>query len=281
MKRERGGLTRGVSLAAEHSLLPMLRQSVEINSGTVLADEASYQIGSYLPKNAWRPLSGLETDLVSASSVELNATCVELLKVPDEICNLAAQVFGHIAELSSQEPVDLLPTFHTEHPKYPSLLNKIKLFAQKLGSLSQEPRILLGVPGRSTVAHHNGRLIGLHVDDWFDQTAEPRSSRPGRVVLNLGMESRKLLFINVPVDEITDELGMDQNMFQSDGTAIGRRFMQAYPTYPVLRLTVSPGMAYVAPTENIIHDGSLQGTRTPDIAAHVLGRFKDRPTLQY
>jgi hypothetical protein len=49
--------------------------------------------------------------------------------------------------------------------------------------------------------------------------------------------------------------------------------MRQFPTYPVLRLRVKPGEAYIAPTDNLIHDGSSVGKQFPDITIHNLGYF--------
>ena len=47
--------------------------------------------------------------------------------------------------------------------------------------------------------------------------------------------------------------------------------MRAFPDYPVVRLTIRPGEAYIAPTENLIHDGSTLGMTSPDLALHMIG----------
>jgi hypothetical protein len=49
--------------------------------------------------------------------------------------------------------------------------------------------------------------------------------------------------------------------------------MKAYPAYPVTRLRLRSREAYIAPTDNFVHDGSSAGGRYPDIALHMLGYF--------
>jgi hypothetical protein len=56
-------------------------------------------------------------------------------------------------------------------------------------------------------------------------------------------------------------------------SAIARDFMRAFPSYPAVRLRIRPGEAYIAPTENIAHDGSTIGMDAMDITLTVIGRF--------
>ena len=45
-------------------------------------------------------------------------------------------------------------------------------------------------------------------------------------------------------------------------------------------LAIEPGEAYIAPTENIIHDGSTFFKKHCDIAAVILGHLSCRPFLE-
>ena len=49
--------------------------------------------------------------------------------------------------------------------------------------------------------------------------------------------------------------------------------MRSCPNYPVARLRIDPGEAYILPTDNLIHDASTEGTRCPDITLTFLGFF--------
>ena len=56
-------------------------------------------------------------------------------------------------------------------------------------------------------------------------------------------------------------------------TALGQAFMQRYPDYPVIKVRVAPGEAYIAPTENMIHDASTVAKRVPDLHLTFLGHI--------
>jgi hypothetical protein len=56
-------------------------------------------------------------------------------------------------------------------------------------------------------------------------------------------------------------------------TQIIGAFLAQNPDYPVTRVRVDPGEAYIAPTENIIHDGSSLGQRFSDVHVTIRGYF--------
>jgi hypothetical protein len=59
-------------------------------------------------------------------------------------------------------------------------------------------------------------------------------------------------------------------------TPLIHAFLHKFPEYPVVRLAVLPGEAYIAPTENMIHDGTTEGMRVLDQQVTVRGRLDPR-----
>ena len=147
--------------------------------------------------------------------------------------------------------------------------------AGRLGKVARDPLIRISAPNLPTVTTDKDLLVGLHVDEWFHDGQAPRRWRPNRMVFNLGRQPRYFMFINIPVEEMMDDMPVGlQSPSIREGTDIGRRFMQSHPNYPVCRIRVLPGEAYIAPTENLVHDASSIGITRVDIAGHVLGQFK-------
>jgi hypothetical protein len=98
--------------------------------------------------------------------------------------------------------------------------------------------------------------------------------------VNLGREARYSLFINLPLMDMFSYLGLrDPEDIYADfrGLSLGPRFMRSRPEYPVIRLRIEPGEAYVLPTDNLIHDGSTEETAHPDVTMTFIGRFAPRP----
>jgi len=60
---------------------------------------------------------------------------------------------------------------------------------------------------------------------------------------------------------------------ESSASLIGKSFMSTFPNYPVVRVRLRPGEAYIAPTENILHDGSSAGVGNVNHYLSLRGRF--------
>jgi len=50
-------------------------------------------------------------------------------------------------------------------------------------------------------------------------------------------------------------------------------FFKHFPEYPVVKLLQYPYEYYIAPTDNILHDGSTLGMKTQDVTLIYLGHF--------
>ena len=72
---------------------------------------------------------------------------------------------------------------------------------------------------------------------------------------------------------LSEEIGPDWEA-PSHNTVIGRQFMEQFPDIPTIRCRIAPGEAYIAPTENLVHDGSSVGQSEIDeqftIRGHIL-----------
>ncbi|BDC48877.1 hypothetical protein F183_A11930 [Bryobacterales bacterium F-183] len=142
--------------------------------------------------------------------------------------------------------------------------------------------ISMKAPGMSTVTVDNssGLRVGLHLDSNDRKSVYERDQCRNRLSINLGLGSRYLLFQNLTVGEIIDLLGKKgmRDIHPQICSGIARLFRATAPEVPVLRLRIDPGEAYVAPTENIIHDASTIGSTQNDFSLSLLGNFtiKDR-----
>jgi len=118
--------------------------------------------------------------------------------------------------------------------------------------------------------------VGLHIDHWDGLPLRHRYRARNRICINLSREPRYSLFFNLPMMEMFRSAGLrDPDDIYSDfrGLYLGQRFMTICPDYPVVRLRIDPGEAYVLPTDNLIHDASTTGNRFTDITLTYLGLF--------
>ena len=120
----------------------------------------------------------------------------------------------------------------------------------------------------STFDAENGVRIGMHLDSWDRGALSKRQFGRVRLCINLGARRRSLLFMPFDVRTVRAALaGADD--FNSAN--IGERFCSRFRQAPVLRLDVPPGHAYIAPTENLIHDGHSALSPSCDLTIAWLG----------
>jgi hypothetical protein len=107
------------------------------------------------------------------------------------------------------------------------------------------------------------RFIGLHIDDLDELPINRREESTNRLCINLGRHSRYLLFVRSMAQLLADNTsgGTYMNM---RSTPLIHTFLNKFTEYPVARLEIRAGEGYIAPTENIIHDGSTFGMAGTD-----------------
>jgi hypothetical protein len=129
---------------------------------------------------------------------------------------------------------------------------------------------------KTTTVGVSNKHIGLHVDSWQDTEPYTRDLSNNRICINVGEGPRFFLFLPVSVVEIAhimaEEIGAE-NIPLRDVTELGRMFMELFPEVPVVRCRLAPNEAYVAPTENLVHDGSSEGLQHLDQQFTVLGQI--------
>lgn len=125
------------------------------------------------------------------------------------------------------------------------------------------------IPGirTQTIRGPGGLRMGLHLDNWDRKTAGRRAASRNRASLNLSAEPRWFMFVDHDV-----VAGHPPDQVPSTETA--RRVIDHAPKAPtVVRLKVPKDWAYVAPTENLLHDSWSIGQRRGARHASALGNF--------
>lgn len=147
-----------------------------------------------------------------------------------------------------------------------------------LGICTQAPDML----GTTTHIDERGHATfsGLHIDDWDARSIGDRQGCGRQMSINLGRCDRFLVFSPLPVAAIAARLGRDPHTEPGRYTELCVDFLRQHPGHPLLKVRVRPGEAYIAPTENVIHDGSTRGSDAPDITLNVRGRLRSLPDLQ-
>lgn len=257
----------------DQSLAGRLRLSNGVKNADNLPGELQYCSHAKIPNNLWRIPTESELDILSSKKFPMvRGLWISLISLPRSLMDQ----FGALKECADKDKVD----------SWLNSENGIKAVAQLqhystklVTSVSELSRHGIGwnLPNQRTVTITGSCLEGLHVDNGEGASLIDRKTANNRLMVNLGEESRYFLFINLPLQTIY-EIAFNSKVNQHEsslGTSrIGLLFMERFPNYPVVRLEVKPGEAYIAPTANIIHDGSTEGTKCLDKIFTCVGKFK-------
>lgn len=123
----------------------------------------------------------------------------------------------------------------------------------------------------NTFNNNDNEYLGMHLDSYEGQKLNDRNKTRNRICINLGLQSRFLLFYRTPVLEMARTINNtsdNQNINEIYGN-----YMRTHLKEPIYRIEVKPYEYYIAPTESIIHDGSNWPSSSPDINLVFRGRF--------
>jgi hypothetical protein len=164
-----------------------------------------------------------------------------------------------------------------------ALMADFRKFAGSHGELLTKPLTSVSPPGMLTSTVDKEQFqIGIHVDFFASQSAERRAIPRNRLCVNISDEPRFLHLFNVKVTDMPlyiPRAGEVKRRPEWTGESVWQAFMYAFPEYPVLKMRIEPGEGYLAPTENLIHDGCTVGMTSWDVTIHLLLRPSPTPRL--
>jgi|GEM_PF-15433 len=242
-------------------------------------DASKYKPEARVPRPPWRAPSQTEyAALTDRSRPIALGSFVSILR-------LDPALFEKLRAIGQQAA--RLPLYY-DRPMFDGTQERaVELLVRQIGKAYSEPNsiyrgegITVNTPGTATATYDLGdsRRPGLHLDSWSDLNPLRRDEAYNRMCINIGEETRQLLFINLPMRRIVQILSQfEPEVEKQNPTRIGRMFMARFPDYPVVSVDVAPGEGYIAPTENVIHDGTTSAMTKPDVILTLLGRFSPVP----
>lgn len=96
--------------------------------------------------------------------------------------------------------------------------------------------------------------VGLHVDDWTSEPIMHRGDSPNRLVINLGPDERFFLFVGVSIVYIAKIYKRIYSTSCENSSDLCNWYLRNKKNIKVYAVKILPGEAYIAPTENCIHD---------------------------
>jgi hypothetical protein len=235
--------------------------SVYVHPGTELADPTDdggepYALRAYVPVKERRRLSESESNAVYGKWHWPSSHCVSTFAIDTAIvADLRALGDGAEGAEGGER-----------------LWNRVC----ETTSLTTAGRVTcLGVSSRpsglrtSTFDVSRNHRLGLHLDSWDRLPLARRHESRVRLCMNLGWRNRSLLFLPYDIATITE--AVEATGAQVEGAIVGSQFCRAFPDVPVLELVIPPGHAYLAPTDNLIHDGCSEPSAGLDVTIAWLG----------
>lgn len=265
-------LPRGISVVSLNGNKD-LRSRLKINTGTYVTSEERYQKGARLPNQDWRDVTEEECLLLTnQGDKDDNCQNVYLWSLPQTLLQHMEGFPQSITKFNDKETARGVYDTRKFRRGQALLLNLVTragvdISNKSFGHYISNPGLVV------TSSDDNGTYVGLHMDSWFSASLENRDSGlPSRMCINLGPEDRYFLFMNLPLRALQQRVGSNIE----DPIKFPGLYMNAFPDYPVFRLTIHPGEAYIAPTEILIHDATSLGKKYADATLVVMGNFDQK-----
>lgn len=243
---------------------------------------------SFRPRKPWRSPNAQESDLIFTDNAQTDyRATVAVVKLPPSTIQLC-QKLG-LENIASEE--ELRSLRQTQTYDYMALTEQIDEFTDAhtedvygvhkigfhLGNIGEQKGLEV-----ATIDTNIDKLIGLHIDSWDKLPLSQIDTASNRICFNLGNEDRHLLLVNLSLAHIGELLhqanpALSSTLGDYTRPQLLEAFFKYYADYPVIKLKIKPYEAYIAPTENMIHDGDLTGKLNPDVTYTIRGYFDISP----
>jgi hypothetical protein len=218
---------------------------IMLNSGTEPFSRDDYVTRAFVARQDWRPMSADEWAAMQATDPQSDPTeSIYLWKIPKDIDRYFDGFRRSIAKYNDESLITNL----AGHPDYLRGRQKMADLIKRcggggelrvLGHYSRPPGLI------SCSIRRDGLFVGLHLDSWFSKPLDARTDGlPNRLCINLGPETRYFNVMNLSVRAMLQDKRVKAVPDPIDFVA---DYLEANPNYPVLRLAVQPGEAYIAP----------------------------------
>jgi hypothetical protein len=252
--------------------LPDIGNRIHLSRGTCPAqaidkNEPCYEDNARVPVPDWRPATAYENSILWSMSAPPAYRGVGIVRLLSPSILRLFENRRDIFENPSDE----------ETLKHPLIDLFLDVIAKKglVVKYVHSARIGRDEPGRLTMTKAIDRdaRVGLHFDRWDRCPMDELENSTNRVAMNLGPTDRYFVFMSQTAAGMCSMLNGRGVQVPHDVSPIGKAFMQTFPSYPVVRVRLQPGEAYVAPTENILHDGSSAEVNNVNHYLSIRGRF--------
>lgn len=233
-----------------------------------------FHCGVYRPKPDWRPVRTDELNKLLGVTAESNfANTVCLIEIPKDF---SSRFYELKLDQMSISPAHWDEKMKSEFPNFAMevrrwLEDEVFDEFQMCSAFVNFTR-----PGLDTTTFDvsQNRYRGLHIDNWGSppRNAHERDACGIRVCINLGFETRDVVFINLRLKSFLDLLStkrepgeVAQLYDETYAQPLAEDFLNECTDYSVIKVSLKPCQAYIGPVQNIIHDGYSLLKRMVDV----------------
>lgn len=257
---------------------------VQLNSGTLAAESSPgqvYKAGAVVPVSNWKNLDSNDAELLMAASRHDDVDNITICKIPSSQYQGFIELKPLVAKCRTRE--ELLSVFPWDMSN--ALVKGFTAFLREISEKKASGEIPAQFPGginirppgmtTTSVNNQTGLITGLHCDSWSSLPLDKRAGWGNRICANIGAEDRFFLFMNLPIHQIfyLVQPRLRLSPEKASTTQVFNLFCQSFSNYPVVRVRLSPGEAYIAPTDLLVHDGSSVDMSVPDVTLQLRGNF--------
>ncbi|MFD7015853.1 hypothetical protein [Streptomyces sp. NPDC059928] len=207
---------------------------------TTRPNESAYEVGAVVPCGLWRPMAEADAKAVTAAYRPLDSTLVEIVRPPFRRGNSLEDLTRPLGDS----------------------------VAVYLGQALAKPDM-----ATTTDNYQDGRLLGLHLDNWDKLKYADKHTGRRRLCLNLGPGIRYIILGAVDAQTVCRSVHHNDYPRRYPHTEDFRAYVASGRPIPIFRIRLDPGDGYLAPTEYLLHDGSTEDQPLPSAAAFWLGHW--------
>lgn len=255
------------------------RQKTKVGKVRKGISNKQYTSNAVVPRMPWQPIVHFNclNNLLVGEDCPSYYNTVAIVKLSTRIEDYMSSV--NFSEINVNSSLN--------HDFINEIVSSISVEVEKLNTCSYQVfnAIAINKPGLHTVTfdHKESKYIGLHIDSFDKDHPWKRSFSSNRICINISTEDRYFVFINKTILSIVKEIQQLQpesipKETHLDISKLAYYFAICKPHYPVVRVKCPPGYAYIAPTENIIHDGSSENQTQLDVSISFRGFFSPNPS---
>jgi hypothetical protein len=253
------------------------RASILISSGTRPFRGNGHAPGCVVARDDWRHLDDEEAAALLGEGPRPPAESLSLLDLGEGLLEEAHRTLLPFlaggprpgAGLAGASLAEALRTFQSAVSR--ALFDRYGLAAETTGAAD----MIVHQPDQVSTAFNPapGEFVGLHIDTHQRLPFGERSGAMTLCSVNVGFADRYLDFVNLPVSSLVRLLAERGVPASRSSAELKEAFFAWFADYPVVRLVLRPGQAYLCVTQNAIHDGATNHAGMPDVSFLTLHRL--------